>query len=59
MKTQTTKDAEVLQFEKLPDMYIIRGAIRTLYKRHHEGCNMAFCGVIGLLFGIVIGAWGI
>lgn len=58
MKTQTTKDAEILQFEKLPDMYIIRGAIRTLYKRHHEFFNMAFCGALGLAFGLILGIFG-
>ena len=58
MRTKTTKEAELLQFEKLPDMFIIRAAIRTLYRRHHEGFNLIFCLSLGLVFGFVIGRLG-
>lgn len=58
MRTATTKQVELLAYEKMSDISVITGALRTLYKRHHEGCNMAFCGVLGLAFGIVIGVWG-
>lgn len=58
MRTATSKDAEILAYEKLGDFSIIMGAVRTIYKRHHEFFNMAFCGVLGLAFGVVIGVWG-
>lgn len=36
MRTATTKQAEILAFEKLPSISIIIGATKELWKRHSE-----------------------
>lgn len=28
---------------------------KAFYKNHHEGCNMTFCLVLGLAFGLIVG----
>lgn len=58
MRTATTKQVELLAYEKMSDVSVITGALRTLYKRHHEGFNMVFCLVLGFATGYVIGVWG-
>jgi hypothetical protein len=68
MRTQTSKLAEA-KFDKYGSMSLVIGPNKVLFKRHvikplkelyeahRETCNMAFCGLIGLAFGIVIGIW--
>lgn len=52
-RTKTTREAELRAFEELPDSYIIRGALRTLYGRHKYGVDMSMTVVVGLL------GWGL
>lgn len=58
MRTATTKQVELLAYEKMSDISVITGAVRTLYKRHHEFFSMAFCLMLGFGFGVIAGIFG-
>lgn len=70
MRTKSSKVAETMTFERFSTGSLIIGTnkvllnrhvikpLKELYEAHRETCNMIFCGVIGLAFGIVIGVWG-
>lgn len=49
MRTATTKQAEVSPFIKMPTSYIIRGALRVIYSRHHEAINITVLIVLNVI----------
>jgi hypothetical protein len=56
MRTASTKQVELMAYEKLSDVSVITGAVKTIYKRHQEFFNMTFCLSLGLLFGLIVGS---
>lgn len=50
MRTATSKEAELLAYEKLSDLSVIMGAVRTLYKRHTSLVWEVLAGIGWALF---------
>lgn len=70
MRTKSSKLAETMTFEKFGSASLIVGPNKVLFKRHiqqplqklyeahTDGCNMAFCLVLGFGFGVIVGIFG-
>lgn len=54
IRTEDTKTVELMAYEKLSDMSVILGAIRTIYKRHSHGFDLTGCALIAAVAGFVL-----